>query len=68
MSGYFARLFRTGERLSELLSRCDYVCNVLPSTAQTDGLLDGPVADISRFLRFFKMAAAAIFTTAILNF
>ena len=27
--------------LPELLSSTDYVCNVLPSTAQTRGLLDG---------------------------
>ena len=35
--------FRTGEKLPELLSNCDYVCSVLPSTPSTDGLLDGDV-------------------------
>ena len=40
---YYYAVFRTGEKLPELLSNCDYVCNVLPSTPSTDGLLDGDV-------------------------
>jgi len=35
--------FRLSEKLPELLSNCDYVCNVLPSTPATDGFLDGSV-------------------------
>ena len=33
--------YRELDGLPELLSSSDYVCNVLPSTAQTRGLLDG---------------------------
>jgi len=29
--------------LPDLLSACDYVCSVLPSTTDTDGLLDGDI-------------------------
>lgn len=36
-------LFRLIADLPELLTSCDYVCSVLPSTAETDGLLDGDV-------------------------
>jgi len=35
--------YREGSKLSEMLSSCDYICCVLPSTPQTDGLLDGQV-------------------------
>ena len=34
---------RISEQLPELLSSCDYVCNVLPSIQATDGLLDNEV-------------------------
>ena len=29
--------------LPDLLSNCDYVCNLLPNTSQTQGLLDGEI-------------------------
>lgn len=29
--------------LNDVLARCDYICNVLPSTEETKGLLDGEV-------------------------
>ena len=35
--------YRIREKLPELLSNCDYVCNVLPSVPATDGFLDGNV-------------------------
>jgi len=35
--------FRMQDELPELLSECDYVCSILPSTAATDGFLDGNV-------------------------
>lgn len=35
--------YRTIEQLPELLSKCDYVCSVLPSIWETDGFLDGEV-------------------------
>ena len=38
---FIAMFFRTVTNLSDLLSNCDYVCNVLPNTPQTQGLLDG---------------------------
>ena len=33
----------TMENLPELLQSCDYVCNVLPSTPHTRGLLSGDI-------------------------
>jgi phosphoglycerate dehydrogenase-like enzyme len=34
---------RTTSNLEELLRECDYICNVLPSTPETIGLLSGDV-------------------------
>ena len=31
------------EKLSELLQNCDYVCNLLPKTARTTGILDSSI-------------------------
>ncbi|XP_035658158.1 glyoxylate/hydroxypyruvate reductase A-like [Branchiostoma floridae] len=35
--------YRKFSELSELLQKCDYICNVLPSTAETKGLLNGNI-------------------------
>ncbi|XP_070546765.1 glyoxylate/hydroxypyruvate reductase A-like [Ptychodera flava] len=35
--------YRKMDRLQELLENCDYICNVLPSTQETIGLLNGDV-------------------------
>lgn len=37
---FIDKIYLTRE-LPELLARCDYVCNVLPSTPETKGLLSG---------------------------
>lgn len=33
--------FRTSDHLEEILHNCDYICNILPSTPNTRGMLDG---------------------------
>lgn len=35
-------------KLSQFLSKCDYIINVLPSTPETDGLLNGNVLEICK--------------------
>ena len=35
--------YRTVDKLPEFLSQCDYVCNILPSTKDSKGLLSGEV-------------------------
>lgn len=39
----YVDVFRTTERLNDLLENCDYICNVLPSTPETRDLLSGDV-------------------------
>lgn len=36
-------LYSQLDGLPELLSNCDYICNILPQTAETKGLLDGDI-------------------------
>lgn len=35
--------YRRNEDLSKFLTGCDYVCSILPSTAETKGMLSGDV-------------------------
>ncbi|XP_021345665.1 uncharacterized protein LOC110445397, partial [Mizuhopecten yessoensis] len=35
--------YRTTDQLADILQNCDYICNVLPSTPETIGLLSGDV-------------------------
>ncbi|XP_053385227.1 glyoxylate/hydroxypyruvate reductase A-like isoform X4 [Mercenaria mercenaria] len=36
-------VYRTPDRLNDLLENCDYICNILPSTPQTRDMLSGDV-------------------------
>lgn len=39
----FFCIIRASTDLNAILECCDYICNVLPSTKSTEGLLDGDV-------------------------